>query len=161
MNDTSRERSPRWAFEDFQIGDEIALGPKTVTAEEIIEFASQFDPQPMHLSEEAGRQSLLGGLSASGFHTASMFMRMLCDAYILDSTSQGAPGVEFMNWRKPVLAGDRLTGFTRVLETRVSKSRRDLGFVTVYHELHNQNGEVVCEVRNTGMFGLRNPELAR
>lgn len=158
MNHASREQSPRWAFEDFQIGDEIALGPKTVSAEEIIGFAAQFDPQPMHMNEEAGRRSILGGLSASGFHTASLFMRMACEAYVLDSTSQGAPGVEYMNWRKPVLAGDTLTGVTRVLEKRVSRSRPDMGLVTVHHELRNQNGQIVCEIRNTGMFKLRYPE---
>jgi acyl dehydratase len=159
MNKSTTNKQPRWAFEDFRVGDEIDLGSKTVSAEEIIEFARQFDPQPMHLSEEAGRESILGGLSASGFHTASIFMRMMCDAYLLDSTSQGAPGVEYMNWRKPVLAGDMLTGTTRCLEKRRSKSRPDMGIVTVHHEMKNQRGEIVCELRNSGMFTLRNPDL--
>ena len=149
---------PRWAFEDFKVGSEIALGPREVTAGEIIEFARQFDPQPMHLSEEAGRQSILGGLSASGFHTASMMMRMICDAYLLDSTSQGAPGVDYMNWRKPVLAGDTLTGAARFLDKRRSKSRPDIGLVTVQLELRNQHGQIVCEMHSSGMFALRNPE---
>lgn len=150
----------RWAFEDFPIGREIELPEKTVTAEEIVDFASQFDAQPMHLDEEAGKASILGGLSASGWHTCAMFMRMMCDAFLLDSTSQGAPGVDYVRWKKPVLAGDTLTGKSRVTAARISKSRPELGFVTVEHRLFNQRGETVCELANTGMFLLRAPEGA-
>ncbi|MCV0397541.1 MAG: MaoC family dehydratase [Rhizobiaceae bacterium] len=150
----------KWAYEDFAVGDEIVFGPRKVTAEDMIDFASQFDPQPMHLDEEAGKASMLGGLSASGLFTASVFMRMMCDAYILDSTSQGSPGVDYVNFRKPVLAGDELTGKTIVLEKRVSKSKPGLGFVSVKHELANQRGEVVCEMANTGMFLMRDPVAA-
>src|SRR6187551_2839349 len=100
----------KWAYEDFVEGATFGLGTKSVTAEEIIEFASEFDPQPMHLDEEAGKASILGGLSASGWHTCAIFMRMICDAYLLDSTSQGAPGVDHVKWRRPVLAGDTLGG---------------------------------------------------
>ncbi len=81
----------RWAYEDFEVGGEIRFGPRLVTAEEMIDFAEQFDPQPMHLDEDAGRESILGGLSASGLFSASIFMRMMCEAYVLDSTSQGSP----------------------------------------------------------------------
>ncbi len=93
----------KWAFEDFVEGTSIDLGSKTVSAAEIIAFASEFDPQPMHLDEAAGRASILGGLSASGWHTCAIFMRMMCDAYLLDSTSQGAPGIDQVKWKKPVL----------------------------------------------------------
>ena len=92
----------------------------TVKAEDIIAFAGEFDPQPMHLSEEGGKASILGGLSASGWHTCAMFMRMLCDAFLLDSTSQGSPGIDHVKWKKPVLAGDRLTGTLTVLAKRQS-----------------------------------------
>jgi len=142
----------RWAFEDFEEGRSILLGSKTVTAEEIIDFASQFDPQPMHLDEEAGKASILGGLSASGWHTCCMFMRMMCDGFLLDSTSQGSPGIDYVRWRKPVLAGDTLTGSSTVTAKRESASRPGLGFVTCRHELKNQRGEVVAELQNTGMF---------
>ena len=74
----------KWAYEDFVEGATFALGTKTVTAEEIIEFAGEFDAQPMHLDEEAGKASILGGLSASGWHTCCMFMRMMCDGFLLD-----------------------------------------------------------------------------
>ena len=99
----------KWAFEDFEEGGTLLLGTKAVSAAEIVEFASEFDPQPMHLSEEAGKASILGGLSASGWHTCSIFMRLLCDGILLHSTSQGAPGIDYVKWKKPVLAGDTLT----------------------------------------------------
>lgn len=142
----------KWAFEDFEIGATLELGSKTVTAEEIIGFASEFDPQPMHLDAEAGKASILGGLAASGWHSCCIFMRMMCDAYLLDSTSQGAPGVEYVRWKKPVLAGDTLTGTSTVTAKRESRSRPELGFVTCRHQLSNQRGEIVVELENTGMF---------
>lgn len=142
----------RWAFEDFAEGATIDLGEKHVTAREIVEFASQFDAQPMHMDEEAGKASILGGLSASGWHTCAMFMKMMCDAFLLDSTSQGSPGIDYVRWKKPVLAGDTLSGRSTVTALRESRSRPDLGFVTVRHEVANQRGEVVLELQNTGMF---------
>lgn len=145
----------KWAYEDFAEGATMQLGTKTVSPEEIIEFASEFDPQPMHLSEEAGRASILGGLSASGWHTCSMFMRILCDAFLLQSTSQGAPGIEFVKWKKPVLAGDTLIVSTTILQKRVSAKRPNLGFVTMRAEMINQRGESVFELQNTGMFLTR------
>jgi len=154
MNDRKR------AYEDFEVGAVIDLGRRAVEAPEMIEFAAEFDPQPMHLDEEAGRTSILGGLAASGLFTASVLMRMMCDAYLLDSTSQGSPGVDYLNFRKPLIAGDTVTGRTTVLSRRVSSSRPGLGLVSVRHELFNQHGELVCEMANTGMFLLRNPGAA-
>ncbi|HWK67194.1 MAG TPA: MaoC family dehydratase [Rhizobiaceae bacterium] len=145
----------KWAFEDFEEGATISLGSKTVTAAEIIEFATEFDAQPMHLDEEAGRASILGGLAASGWHTCCVFMRLMCDGFLLDSTSQGSPGLDYVRWKKPVLAGDTLTGRSRIIAKRISKSRPGLGFVTVQSELLNQNSEVVLELQNTGMFLTR------
>jgi len=146
---------PRWAYEDLAVGDTITLGEKLMTAAEIIEFASEFDAQPMHLDEEAGKASILGGLSASGWHTCSTFMRMMCDGFILDSTSQGSPGLDYVRWKKPVLAGDTLTGSCTILAKRTSKSKPTLGFVTVKSSMTNQRGEVVLELENTGMFLTR------
>ncbi|MDX8433102.1 MULTISPECIES: MaoC family dehydratase [Mesorhizobium] len=144
-----------WAYEDFVEGASLDLGVKHVYAAEIIEFASEFDAQPMHLDEAAGKASILGGLSASGWHTCAMFMRMLCDAFLLDSTSQGSPGIEHVKWKKPVLAGDTLSGTVTVLAKRQSKSRPQLGLVTMRSELFNQRGESVFELENTGMFLTR------
>ena len=150
----------KWAFEDFAVGTRFDLGEKTVTAEEIIEFAAEFDPQPMHLDEKAGKASILGGLAASGWHTCCMFMRMMCDAYLLDSTSQGAPGMDYVRWKKPVLAGDVLKGHSVVVAARASASRPGLGLVTMRHELVNQRGEVAAELQHTGMFLKRGAETA-
>lgn len=145
----------KWAYEDFAEGGKLDLGVKHVTAAELIDFASQFDAQPMHLDEEAGKASILGGLSASGWHICSMFMRMMCDAFLLDSTSQGAPGIDYVRWKKPVLAGDTLSGTSTILVKRTSRSRPNLGFVTMRAELFNQRGESVFELENTGMFLTR------
>ena len=149
----------KWAYEDLGEGVVIDLGTKVVQADEIIEFASEFDAQPFHLDEEAGKASILGGLSASGWHTCSMFMRMLCDAVLLDSTSQGAPGIDYAKWKRPVLAGDTLSGKLTVLSSRLSRSKPGLGFVSWRAELVNQKGETVFELVNTCMFLTR--EAAR
>jgi len=144
-----------WAYEDFVEGASIDLGVKHVTAAEVVEFASEFDPQPMHLDEAAGKASILGGLSASGWHTCAMFMRMMCDAYLVDSTAQGAPGIDVVRWRRPVLAGDTLSGQSTVLAKRLSSKRPTLGLVTCRHEIRNQKGEIVLEVENSAMFLTR------
>ena len=81
-------------WEDFHPGRVFEHGPHLVTRDDIVTFAAEFDPQPMHLDEAAGKASILGGLSASGWHTCAIYMRLLCDAFLLDSTSQGAPGVD-------------------------------------------------------------------
>jgi acyl dehydratase len=146
---------PRWAFEDLEVGSTIELGQRKVSAAEIIEFAAEFDPQPMHLDEEAGKASILGGLSASGWHICAMFMRMICDGFLLDSTSQGAPGIDHVKWKKPVLVGDRLAARTTVLAKRLSRSRPSLGLITLRTEMTNQRGESVFELENTVMFLTR------
>lgn len=148
-------QADRLHFEDFTPGRQFPLGPKTVSAEEIIEFATEFDPQPMHLSEEAGKASILGGLSASGWHTCGMMMRMIVDSFIGRSTCQGAPGVELMDWKKPVLAGDTLKGHGVVLEARPLKSRPGIGIVRMRTELGNQRGETVCMAEQSIMFRMR------
>ncbi|HEV7251584.1 MAG TPA: MaoC family dehydratase [Mesorhizobium sp.] len=145
----------RYAFEDFLPGVSFALGPKLVTAEEIVAFAREFDPQPFHLDEAAGRESILGGLAASGWHVCAMFMRMMCDSYLLDATSQGAPGIEEARWKRPVLAGDTLSGKSTVQSARASNSRPEIGIVSFRHELFNQRGESVFELENAAMFRRR------
>ncbi len=142
----------KWAFEDFVPGATMDLGSKHVTAEEIVEFASEFDPQPMHVDEATGKASMLGGLGASGWHTCSMFMRMMCDAFLLDSTSQGSPGIDYVKWMRPVLADDTLHASSTIVAVRDSSTRPNLGFVTMRAKMLNQRGEQVFELQNTGMF---------
>lgn len=137
------------AFEDFTEGLEIALGPYEVTKEEVIEFAREFDPQPFHLDEEAAKTSMLGGLSASGWHTCAMMMRMMADAYVLDSTSQGAPGVDFVKWKRPVRPGDTLFGTACVLSARRSAKRPTIGLARISTELRNERGETVLQSEHT------------
>jgi acyl dehydratase len=148
------------AYEDFRPGRRFPLGPKAMTAPEIIEFAREFDPQPMHVDEEAGRASILGGLAASGWHTSAVLMRMMADSYVLNSLCEGAPGIDFMEWRKPVLAGDTLSGHSIVLEARTMRSRSGFGIVKFRHELENQRSELVCLSENSVIFGMRGNQEA-
>ena len=145
----------RWAYDDLVEGTVIELGTRQVSAGEIVEFASEFDAQPMHLDEEAGKASLLGGLGASGWHTCAMYMRLLFDGFLSDSTGQGSPGVDFLKWKRPVLAGDTLSARITVLSHRPSQSRPGIGLVTFRHEMSNQRGETVMEMENTIMFKSR------
>lgn len=142
-------------FEDFAEGDVIDLGSYPVTAEEIIEFASEFDPAPFHLSEEGGRDSILGQLSASGWHTCAMTMRMMCESFLLNSAGQGAPGIDEARWLAPVGAGDTLTGKATVLSTRSSASRPGIGLVRFRFELVTGPDKPVLTIFNSIMFASR------
>jgi acyl dehydratase len=128
-------------WEDFSPGRVFDHGPRLITREEIIAFASEFDPQPMHLDETAGSTSMLGGLSASGWHGCCILMKMCADSFVLSSASMGAPGVDEVKWLAPIRPGDQLSLRSTVLETRLSRSRPDMGFVRFMFELFNQTGQ--------------------
>ena len=149
---------PTYAYEDFHEGRVFELGPVEVTAEEIVEFAAEFDPQPMHLDEAAGKASILGGLAASGWHMAALMMQMMTKSFVLDSTSEGAPGVDDVQWKRPLLAGDTFGGTSTVLARRLSSSRKGIGLVTMRHDLYNQRGELVMTSSHTGLMRLRETE---
>jgi acyl dehydratase len=142
-------------FEDFPVGEILEYGDRLVTAEEIVGFASQFDPQPFHLDEAAARETQAGGLIASGWHTASLLMRMSCDAFVLRTASQGAPGMEELSWVKPVRPGDRLRARRTTLSARVSHSRPEIGLVGFQFEVINQDGETVMTQKNVIMISRR------
>lgn len=148
---------PRFCFEDFVPGSVEAYGDRRVDKDEMIAFARVFDPQPMHIDEAAAREGFTGTLIASGWHTAAMHMRMLCDAFVLDSSSMGSPGVDELKWLRPVRPGDRLSARRTVLGARVSASRPDRGIVTFRFEVLNQHGEAVMEQLNSVLLGLRHP----
>lgn len=150
-------KEPKYYWEDFRVGETVEFGGREVTREEIIEFASEYDPQPFHLDEEAARQSLLGGLAASGWHTCALAMRMMCDGFILDSASMGAPGVDEVRWRKPVYAGDVLSVRRTCLDRRVSNSRPGMGLTRFSYEIMNQKGETVMTMVCWAMYGRRHP----
>ncbi len=134
-------------FEDFPKGEATVFGDKLVTQDEIVAFARDWDPQPFHLDAEAARHSQIGELIASGWHTGAMLMRMMCDGYLLDSASEGSPGIEAMRWLKPVRPGDRLHARRTILSARVSGSRPALGIVEFEIEAINQNGEAVLNLK--------------
>lgn len=142
-------------LEDFTPGRVFHLTPREITSSEIIEFASEFDPQPFHLSEDAGKASILGGLAASGWHTCSIAMRLFVDAILQHAAGEGSPGVDFTEWRKPVLAGDTLSGSITVLEARPMRSRPGLGVVRLRHDILNQRGERVLVMEHPFMVRQR------
>jgi len=142
-------------WEDFTPGAVIEYGPRLITREEIVAFAAEFDPQPMHLDEEAARSTMLGGLAASGWHACCILMRMSTDSFVLNSSSMGAPGVEEVRWLAPIRPGDRLTLRTTVLETRVSNSRPEMGFVKFRFELVGIAGKPVMALITSLMMGRR------
>jgi acyl dehydratase len=130
-------------FEDFPVGATGSLGPKRVTKREVLAFAEEFDPQPFHLDEAVANASLLGGLSASGWHTCGMLMRMICDGFMHVTAGMGSPGLEEVRWLKPVRPGDVLTATWRVTEARTSRSRPELGICRIFYEMKNQTGAPV------------------
>jgi acyl dehydratase len=142
-------------WEDFIVGSVAEFGSRLVTREEIIAFAAEFDPQPMHMDEEFARSTMLGGLAASGWHTCAIEMRMIVDGFMGDSDSMGSPGIDEVRWLKPVRPGDRLTLRRTILEARPLRSRPEWGLVRFRFELINQAGETVMRQENVNMFGRR------
>lgn len=142
-------------FEDFVEGQTVELGAFSLSEEEIIDFASKYDPQPMHIDPEAARQSIYGGLIASGWHTAASYMRLVVDNVLAGTDSIGSPGVDQLRWLKPVRPGDSLTARFHILETRTSNSRPERGIVRSRGELLNQAGDVVMTCEAVNFFGRR------
>jgi acyl dehydratase len=142
-------------FEDFRAGEVIELGSHEVSEEEIVGFARQWDPQPFHVDPEAARQSVFGGLIASGWHTGAMWMRLYVGAMLDTAASQGSPGVEDLRWLAPVRPGDTLSGRLTVLDVRPSERRLDRGTVRIRGEMVNQDGVTVMTMVSRGHFGRR------
>jgi acyl dehydratase len=142
-------------FEDFQAGDVSEFGPVSVTAEDIVEFAQRYDPQPFHLDAEAGAATPYGGLIASGWHTIALYMGMFVRGVLLDSASLGSPGVEELRWLAPVRPGDELRGRSTVTEGRASSSNPRRGTVFTTNEMLNQDGVVVMTMKARGFFERR------
>jgi len=134
------------AFEDFPPVHFGQFGPRRVTREEMVAFAAEFDPQPMHLDEEAASRSMLNGLAGSGWHLGSIMMRMMVDGFIGNSASLGSPGVNELRWLAPFRPGDDLMLDVEVAEARVSRSRPETGIVTFRSTARNAAGEVLCEM---------------
>ena len=146
---------PRF-FEDFAVGQTFRSGTIEITAERIKSFAAEFDPQPFHLDEEAARQSLFGGLAASGWHTAAVTMRLLVDSDLKVAGGTIGAGGEELRWPRPVRPGDVLRIEAEVVEMRASRSRPELGIVKIRLTTLNQRGEPV-QISNPVLMVRRRP----
>jgi acyl dehydratase len=135
-------------LEDFPEGTVAEFGGVRVTAEEIVAFAKQFDPQPFHVDPEAAKRWPYGGLIASGWHTCAMAMRRLVDEFIDCDTSLGSPGLGPIRWKLPVRPGDELRVRVRVTENRPSQSKPDRGTLVFEVDVFNQNDELVMTIEN-------------
>jgi acyl dehydratase len=142
-------------FEDFPPGDVRESPARTLTRDEILTFARQFDPQPFHLDDEAAKRSVFGGLLASGWHTCAIYMRLMWETFLKDTASLGSPGVDEIRWVKPVRPGDTLRVRFTVVEAVPSRSKPDRGIVRVLSEVFNQHGEIVMTMRGLGMYARR------
>jgi acyl dehydratase len=143
------------AFEDFWVGEVMLFGPVTVTAEDIKSFAERFDPQPMHLEDGAEQNTVVSGMFASGLHTVCLHMRLIADGLLRDSASMGSPGVDEIRYLAPVRAGDTLTLRVEVTGARPSKSRPEMGLVTLRIQMINAQCMPAMEMTGTLMMGRR------
>ncbi len=147
----------KYYWEDFAAGQGRDMGTITPTREEIIAFASQFDPQPFHLDDEAAKASVFGGLCASGWHTCALAMRLMVTNFLHETASLGSPGLESLKWLKPVFPGDTLRLQHTILATKPMGKRPDVGLVHTLWEMFNQNGDKVLHMDGWGMFRRRTP----
>ncbi|MHC1559488.1 MaoC family dehydratase [Actinomycetospora sp. C-140] len=146
---------PEVFFEDLPAGRQVALGTVVVDRDEMLAFNRRFDPQPFHVDEEAARRSLFGGLCASGWFTASLWMRCYVDGLLTRAASLGSPGGDEIAWPSPVFPGDRLEAAMEVVAARASRSRPQLGLITLNGTLVRDDGTEVYRARFTGMFARR------
>lgn len=142
-------------WEDFEVGRVFQLGSHLITAEEILEFGRRFDPQPYHADEELARSSVFKGLIASGWHSASLWMRLYYDSVLSRAASLGSPGADDIAWLKPVRPGDVLSGSVEVISARPSASRPDRGLVQLRGEMVDQTGAVKMRLTAWGLFARR------
>ena len=148
---------PEIYFEDLVPGTTTTFGNTRVTANDIVEIARRYDAQPFHLGEESARDTFVGRLIASGWHTIAMQMRMVCDGWLLRSASMGSPGIDEVQWLRPVLPGDILSVRQTITEAKASRSRPEMGVVQFRLETLNGSGDVVMVQANPIMFERRTP----
>lgn len=142
-------------YEDIAVGEEVELGSYTFTKAEILTFAEQYDPQPFHVDEEAATESIYGGLIASGWHTGGVCMRLLAQGFLNETESMGAPGLDELNWHRPVRPGDTISASIEILDKSPSSSRDDRGYVKNRVVGRNQDGEDVLSWEATNIIGRR------
>jgi len=147
-------------FEDIEVGETRQLTSiKNVTRDEVIGFALQFDPQPFHLDDEAAAKTHFGKISASGWHTAAMTMRMMVDDTSGEETAGlGSPGLDSLRWAKPVYPEDTLRCEVETVSKRRSKNRPEMGLVSNLVTTYNQHDDVVMTMESIVMIALREPD---
>ena len=152
FNNTTQERY----LEDFVEGTVYEFGPASITEEEIILFGKSFDPQVFHTDPEKAKETVYGGLIASGWHTCSLFMRLYVEYYLPGPASLGSPGVDEIRWLKPVRPGDKLTLRVTVHKVKPSRSKPDRGVLYSFCEMVNQENEVVVSMMGLNLIRYRN-----
>lgn len=147
----------KYYWEDFTPGWQCESQSRQLTASEITDFAREYDPQPYHVDEEAAKSTPFGGLIASGWHTCSVAMRLMCDSYLLQTSCIGSPGLDELRWFKPVRPGDSLRLKTTALDQAPSKKDPTRGTVKFRWEVLNQKDEVVCSITGRQLYRRRTP----
>ncbi len=142
-------------WEDVPPGTTFTTAERTVTKQEIIEFASEYDPQPFHLDEEAAKSSILGGLCASGWHICAIAMRLVYDSFHVDAATQGSPGITECRWRRPLFAGEAVKVAVTCIDARPSKSRPTMGLTNWRWEMTNAAGDTIMTTESWLMMGRR------
>jgi len=146
----------KFCYDDFDVGKTVDLvGSHTVTLEEIVAFAEEFDPQPMHLSDVKIPGMDQSGPIASGWFTCSISTKLMCAGYLRNSHCMGSPGMDSIKWHKPVLPGDVLRLRLTCEAARISKSRPEMGICTIFWEMLDQNDEPVMDLRGLQLFRTR------
>jgi acyl dehydratase len=146
--------NPRY-YEDYTVGEVVEAPGFTLTEAEILHFALAYDPQPFHLDVEKAKESIYGGLIASGWQVAVLGFRMMVQAGLVGPASLGSPGIERLRWLKPVRPGDTLYPGAKITAARLSASKPDRGLVTVEWWVKNQTGETVCTLVSTQLVRRR------
>jgi acyl dehydratase len=158
-------------FEDLKVGDRFEVGKHTFTADNIKGFAARFDPQLFHVDEEAGKRSHFGALCASGWHTASVWMRLMIEHNRREDDERRArgepvavfgpsPGFRDLKWLKPVYVGDTVTYVSEVVDLRPSRSRPEWGLMSIRNTGSNQDGEPVISFVSTTFVQRRDAEAS-
>jgi len=142
-------------FEDFTVGREFRTDGATLTKSQILDFALAFDPQPFHMDVEAAKQSMFGGLIASGFHTMALTFRLFAQTRALAACSLGSPGVDELRWLRPVRPGDTLRATVQVVEQRPSGSKPDRGIIRLHWTALNQRSEPVLTMTSMQLVRRR------
>ena len=143
-------------FEDIKIGDSYKLGPLFVSKKEILEFANKYDPQPFHINEEKAKESLFGGLCASGWHTCSLYMKMLCDSFIKNLASLGSPGMNEIRWLKPLFPDQKIYGKVTIIKKTPSKSKPNIGSMITKSEVYNEKKELIMTLESISIVRKKN-----